>query len=219
MATSITEMRWSGATITSIKPPLRCGFATLKIMRREAKRLMEENLPIPGYDFVMKASHAFNMLEARGVLSVTERTGYIARVRDLAKLAASKYLEAREALGFPLLKRLPPKEERPPLPSLPDTFNPEEKSDFLLEIGSEQLPAVFVPIGCHHLKQAIEKLLKDAKLSYASLEVYGTPRRLSILVKDLIHGTADATDTRRGPPVSTAYDGQGHVTKQGEGFF
>ncbi|MCB1110146.1 MAG: glycine--tRNA ligase subunit beta [Chlamydiia bacterium] len=186
---------------------------------REAKRLMEENLPIPGYDFVMKASHAFNMLEARGVLSVTERTGYIARVRDLAKLAASKYLETREALGFPLLKRLPSKEERPPLPPLPDRFNPEEKSDFLLEIGSEQLPAVFVPVGCHNLKQAIEKLLKDAKLSYASLEVYGTPRRLSILVKDLIHGTADTTDTRRGPPISTAYDKQGHATKQGEGFF
>ena len=73
---------------------------------REAKHLIKENLPIPAYDFVMKASHAFNILEARGVLSVTERTGYIARVRDLAKLTAAEYLSSREKMGFALLKRL-----------------------------------------------------------------------------------------------------------------
>ena len=186
---------------------------------REAKALVELSLPIPAYDFVMKASHAFNMLEARGVLSVTERTGYIARVRDLAKAAATEYLVSREKLGFPLIKRL--KKESPTLsiPPLPETFNPKETSDFLFEIGSEELPAVFVPIGNRNLKSAIEKLLKEHKLTYSGLNVYGTPRRLSILVNDLIHGTEDSADTRRGPPVSTAYDSKGHATKQGMGFF
>ena len=88
-----------------------------------------------------------------------------------------------------------------------------------MEIGSEELPAVFVPIGNQNLENAIVKLLKQHKLTYSSLHIYGTPRRLSILVKDLIHGTEDATETRRGPPVSTAYDTQGHATKQGTGFF
>lgn len=186
---------------------------------REAKVLVELSLPIPAYDFVMKASHAFNMLEARGVLSVTERTSYIARVRDLAKAAATEYLASREKLGFPLLKRLKKEKITFSLPPLPKTFNPRDRSDFLFEIGSEELPAIFVPIGNRNLKSAIEKLLKEHKLSYSALHVYGTPRRLSILVNGLIHGTEESTNTRRGPPVSTAYDSQGHVTKQGIGFF
>ena len=100
---------------------------------------------------------------------------------------------------------------------LPTTFNPKAKDDFLLEIGSEELPATFVPIGCQNLKNAIIKLLTP--LSYDSLAVFGTPRRLSILVKGLIHGTEDRMVQRRGPPVSTAFDPEGNVSKQGLGFF
>src|SRR3990167_8051721 len=70
---------------------------------REAKELIARDLPLPAYDFVIKASHAFNILEARGVISVTERTGYIARVRDLSRLIAAAYVSSREKLGFPLL--------------------------------------------------------------------------------------------------------------------
>ena len=70
---------------------------------KEALTLLDLNLPIPAYDFVMKASHAFNILEARGTLSVTERMGYIRRVRSLAQIAAKKYIESRQALAFPLL--------------------------------------------------------------------------------------------------------------------
>ncbi|MGE0198484.1 MAG: glycine--tRNA ligase subunit beta [Simkaniaceae bacterium] len=184
---------------------------------REAKAMVKLQLPIPAYDFVMKASHAFNMLEARGMLSVTERMGYITRVRDLAKLAATEYLASREKLGFPLIKSKTAKEKQSPPPQLPETFNPQEKEDFLLEIGSEELPATFVPIGCQNLRNAITKLLEN--LSYDSLTIYGTPRRLAVLVKGLVQGTADKTVTRKGPPVNTAFDSQGNVTKQGEGFF
>lgn len=186
---------------------------------REAKRLATENLPIPAYDFVMKASHAFNMLEARGVLSVTERTGYIARVRDLAKLAASEYLASRKNLGFPLLKRLEKKKHKVSLSSLPETFDPKEKGDFLLEIGSEELPATFVPIGMQNLKGGLEKLLKESSLPYESIQVFGTPRRLAVLVKDLIKGTEDKEVKRKGPPTRAVYDKEGNTTKQGLGFF
>lgn len=186
---------------------------------KEAKHLIQENLPIPAYDFVMKASHAFNMLEARGVLSVTERTGYITRVRDLAKLTATEYLDSREKLGFPLLKRLEKKETKVTLSPLPEAFNPKEKSDFLLEIGSEELPAIFVPIGMQNLKVGIEKLLKEAQLSYESIQLFGTPRRLALLIKSLAHGTEDKEIKRKGPPISTVYDENGMATKQGLGFF
>jgi glycyl-tRNA synthetase alpha chain len=70
----------------------------------EARTLLEAGLIHPGYDAVVKCSHIFNVLEARGAISVTERTGYIARVRNLARAAATGYVKSREDLGFPLLK-------------------------------------------------------------------------------------------------------------------
>lgn len=60
---------------------------------------------LPSYDYVLKCSHAFNVLNARGAISVTERTHYISRVRNLAKLVAQRYLEEREELGYPLLNK------------------------------------------------------------------------------------------------------------------
>jgi glycyl-tRNA synthetase alpha chain len=71
---------------------------------REAKRLMEIGLVLPGYEMVLKCSHTFNLLDARGAISVTERAAYIARVRALAKLVAQAYHDSREALGFPMCK-------------------------------------------------------------------------------------------------------------------
>lgn len=65
----------------------------------------KEDLVLPAYDFVLKCSHAFNMLDARGAISVNERVGYIARVRNLARACAEKYLLVREKMGFPLQKK------------------------------------------------------------------------------------------------------------------
>jgi glycyl-tRNA synthetase alpha chain len=70
----------------------------------EAERLLEKDLVGPGYDYVIKCSHAFNMLEARGAISVTERTGYIGRVRRLSRLSAQAFLRQRQRLGYPLVK-------------------------------------------------------------------------------------------------------------------
>jgi glycyl-tRNA synthetase alpha chain len=68
----------------------------------EAKRLIEAGLPLPGYEMVMKASHSFNLLDARGAISVTERAAYIGRVRALARLVAQAYYTSREQRGFPM---------------------------------------------------------------------------------------------------------------------
>jgi glycyl-tRNA synthetase alpha chain len=70
----------------------------------EAKRLIEAGVPLPGYEMVMKCSHTFNLLDARGAISVTERAAYIGRVRALARAVAKAYYESREALGFPMLR-------------------------------------------------------------------------------------------------------------------
>lgn len=82
--------------------------ATLTTMfnlcEEEARRVSELGLAQPAYDYVLKCSHLFNLLDARGAISVTERTGYIGRVRNIARTVARVYLEQRQKLGYPLLK-------------------------------------------------------------------------------------------------------------------
>jgi len=75
----------------------------------EAKRLMEVPLALPAYEQVLKAAHTFNMLDARGAISVTERAAYIGRIRNLSRAVAQAYFESRERLGFPMLGTAPTK--------------------------------------------------------------------------------------------------------------
>jgi glycyl-tRNA synthetase alpha chain len=72
---------------------------------RQAKHLMEEKLALPAYEQVLKAGHTFNLLDARGAISVTERAAYIGRIRNLARSVAQSYLESRARLGFPMAPR------------------------------------------------------------------------------------------------------------------
>jgi glycyl-tRNA synthetase alpha chain len=69
----------------------------------ESQKTIAMDLVIPAYEFCLKCSHTFNLLDARGAISVTERTGYIGRIRNLARLCAEGYLRQREAMGYPLL--------------------------------------------------------------------------------------------------------------------
>jgi len=71
----------------------------------ECKKLIEKSLPLPAYEMVLKASHSFNLLDARHAISVTERQRFILRVRTLSKAIAQAYYEGRETLGFPLVKK------------------------------------------------------------------------------------------------------------------
>jgi glycyl-tRNA synthetase alpha chain len=74
------------------------------LFEAEARRCLEAKLVLPAYEWTLKCSHAFNTLDARGAVSVTERVGIMKRVRDLAGSCAQQYLASREALGFPLLQ-------------------------------------------------------------------------------------------------------------------
>jgi glycyl-tRNA synthetase alpha chain len=80
-------------------------FNLFQIFEQEAERLMKRELVLPAFDHVLKCSHTFNLLDARGVISVTERTRYIARIRNLARQVAQLYLQQREKLEFPLLQK------------------------------------------------------------------------------------------------------------------
>jgi glycyl-tRNA synthetase alpha chain len=79
-------------------------FMFFDAYEKEAMRVVEAGLVQPAYDYVLKCSHTFNLLDARGAISVTERTHYIARVRNMARACAQGYVKQREALGYPMLK-------------------------------------------------------------------------------------------------------------------
>ena len=80
-------------------------FDIFNMAEKEAQRCLDNNIVLPAYDQVLKCSHTFNMLDAHGAISVTERTGYIGRIRNLARLCAEAYVKQREVLGYPLLKK------------------------------------------------------------------------------------------------------------------
>jgi glycyl-tRNA synthetase len=211
------EVEWSAYNFTHASTEM--WFRHFDDFEKEAKDLIAKELPLPAYDFVIKASHAFNMLDARGVISVTERAGYIARIRDLARLIGASYLTMREKQGFPLLEKLPKEEEAPPKPkAMPKTFEQHRRETYLLEIGSEPLPATFVPIGMQNLENALRTLLKEQNLAYEGIQVFGTPRRLGAMIRGLVEGTADEKISRKGPNVASAFEENGSPTKQGAGF-
>ncbi len=80
-------------------------FAWFETCEAESQRLIAQGLALPAYEMVLKASHTFNLLDARHAISVTERARYIGRVRNLSRAVAQAYYDNREALGFPLLRR------------------------------------------------------------------------------------------------------------------
>ena len=81
------------------------GYAVpaLQHVRGRIQKILERGLVLPAYDYVLKCSHSFNLLDARNAISVTERTGYIGRVRALASACCQAYLEQREKMGHPLM--------------------------------------------------------------------------------------------------------------------
>lgn len=80
-------------------------FTMFNMFEKEAISVIEKGFVLPAYDYVLKCSHTFNLLDARGAISVTERQGYIARVRNMARQCAQGYVEQREQMGYPLLNK------------------------------------------------------------------------------------------------------------------
>jgi len=96
------EREWSRYNFE--EAPVAGLFEMFKIWEAEAVRLLDLELIAPGYDAVIKCSHLFNLLDARGAISVSERVGYIGRVRKLARKSALAYVKLREKMGYPLIK-------------------------------------------------------------------------------------------------------------------
>jgi len=186
----------------------------------QGQDLVAKRLPIPAYEHLLKASHAFNVLDARGAVGVTERAKLFAQMRSLSRSIANLWVERREELGFPLLtkKPAPVKKPAPPPPEAGASAPLDSPATFVLELGSEELPADEVTSLVSQLGASLPGLLASSRLHYDSIECSGTPRRVYALVRGLSHRQEDIVEKVRGPPESVAFDDQGQPTKALLGF-
>ncbi len=182
-------------------------------MEKETERLVRCGLPIPAYDHLLHAAHAFNALDARGAISVTERQGYILRIRDLARMTAEAYLERRAELGFPLGRV----ETTPEAPSEAPAPGAATTGPLLVELGTEELPAKEVLPAATALADGLVRRLDELRLGHGPVRVFATPRRLAVLVLGVEGQQPDRTREVAGPPLSAAKK-DGAFTKAAEGF-
>ena len=197
---------------TADVPRLREMF---NLFTQEAENALEKGLVLPAYDNVIKCSHTFNVLDARGAVGFTERQALFGKMRDLSRRVAEAYYAQRQEMGFPWLQRTENQQpETLPLPQV----NDEEQADFLFEIGTEELPASELDRALEQLQSGFETWLAEARLEHGLFEVKGTPRRLTVWVKNLQTRQAERTVELKGPPADRAFDGEGKPTKVAEGF-
>ncbi len=188
-----------------------------RIYEAEAERCLAEGLVMPAHDYVLKCSHTFNILDTRGAVGVTERQGFFGRMRNQARQVAEAYIAQRESLGFPWGRAdskatyTPPEVPAPPPP-------PEAPADFLLEIGTEELPPAELNAALDQLRQAVPALLERLRLEHDEVRVLGTPRRLVVHVRGLVPRQPDREMVVKGPPADRAFDAEGNPTKAAQGF-
>ncbi|XP_060673188.1 glycine--tRNA ligase, chloroplastic/mitochondrial 2 isoform X2 [Ziziphus jujuba] len=172
------------------------------------------------YDQLLKTSHAFNILDSRGYVGVTERARYFGRMRSLARQCAQLWLETRESLGHPLGVVSEPVHQACPK-GLVETAARRVQDDsrlFVLEIGTEEMPPQDVVDASQQLKDLMLQLLDKQRLHHGELQAFGTPRRLVIFVENLSTKQEENEVEVRGPPVLKAFDEKGNPTKACEGF-
>jgi glycyl-tRNA synthetase len=187
---------------------------------QEYERALENGALVPAYDYVLKCSHLFNVLDTRGAIGVTERANYFRRMRDMTRNVAQEYMQQREALDFPLRDRMAHwvaeddgEHTFTSLPKLP--LNP---ADFLLELGVEELPPGDLDDALAQLATMFSEFLAEKRLTYQQLRVMGTPRRIVVHITELATHQATETVEVKGPPVDRAFDADGNPTKAAEGF-
>ena len=199
----------------------------------EAQAMIDARLPVPAWTYVLKSSHAFNILDSRGAVSTTERARSFSLMRRLAREAGALWTARREEMGFPLLKgetatsrvnEIAATKETAPNVTQP-VQQPETPGDlgdaaqtFALEIGVEEMPPHVVDATIPAVQEAVTSALAATRLEHGDVTVMGTPRRLVVTVEGVSAHEPDAETLAKGPKVAAAYDADGNPTKALQGF-
>ena len=214
-------------------------FEVFSTYEKETHACLDAGLVLPATDHVLKCSHTFNMLDARGVISVTERVSYIERVRRLAQRIARAYVKQREEMEHPLLGKWAEdgyrssvnsdqlkedlRNSRNTQPPQALTDNRQLKTDnqyadLLFEIGTEEIPASYVPPVLEQLREIATESLTNHRIPFGEVQTLGTPRRITLSIKD-VKTLQESQETEVvGPPKRIAYDENGEPTKAAIGF-
>ncbi|WP_173101777.1 glycine--tRNA ligase [Actinomadura verrucosospora] len=182
----------------------------------EARRMLDARLPVPAHSCVLKCSHAFNVLDARGAIGTAERARAFARMRGLAHEVAALWVERRAELGHPLgdatvfeiaLEKTVLREIAAP-------------AAFALEIGVEELPSAEVRPAAEAVAERLRTGLEAAGLltDASAVDAFSTPRRLIAVVRDVEPKSPDTEEVVKGPRLAAAYDASGEPTRALLGF-
>jgi glycyl-tRNA synthetase len=148
---------------------------------------------------------------------VAERAALFGRMRDLSRRVAEAYLAQRESLAFPW-GRVEPKSavwEAAPADEAPAPLGP---APFVLEIGTEELPAADLASALEQLRESVPAMLEEARLAHGAIRVLGTPRRLVLQVEGLAPSQTEQVSEVKGPPADKAFDAEGRPTAAAQGF-
>ncbi|NPV75253.1 MAG: glycine--tRNA ligase subunit beta [Anaerolineae bacterium] len=192
------------------------------IYEAEAEAALAQGLILPAHDYILKCSHTFNILDTRGAIGVTERQAFFGRMRELTRRVAEAYVEERRKLEFPWLlgdasggvvgKKKKSLASDHPLPVMAGP------ADFLLEIGTEELPAGDLAAALEQLKARFEPMLDELRLAHGEVAILGAPRRLVVFAREIAPRQPDRETIYKGPPANRAFDASGQPTQAAEGF-
>ncbi|WP_433718867.1 glycine--tRNA ligase [Actinoplanes sp. CA-051413] len=179
----------------------------LELYAAEAQRLIDEGLPVPAHTYVLKCSHAFNVLDSRGAVSTADRAAEFARMRRLAGDVARLWMARRDELGHPLglVSPLPPAAafEATPAGDTPRTL--------VFEVGTEEMPPSEARAAHTHVQRELTERLGGTRLAHGDVRVHATPRRLIAVVTEVAAREQDHVRTVKGPKA-------GAPAKAVEGF-
>jgi glycyl-tRNA synthetase len=193
--------------------------AMYDLYEQEANVCLAKNLILPAHDYVLKCSHTFNVLDARGAIGITERQAYFGRMRDISRRVAEAYLAQRQHLEYPWLdENITSGSTTTSVTTGPVSLLPTTSADLLLEIGTEELPAGDLDSAIEQLQGRLSSLLDELRLAHGEIHLMGTPRRLVLHVQEVAPRQSDLEQLVKGPPADRAYDSFGAPTKAGEGF-
>jgi glycyl-tRNA synthetase len=192
-----------------------------ELYARECNACLEQGLVLPAHDYVLKCSHTFNILDARGAISLTERQGYFRRMREMARGVAEAYLEQRKEMEYPLLKEnrgVENREQRVVGKASSDYSLMTTIQSLVVEIGTEELPVGDVNVALAQLRERTPAWLAELGLEHGEIKVFATPRRLVVFVDSLAPRQPDREDLVKGPPAERAFDAAGVATPAAMGF-
>jgi glycyl-tRNA synthetase len=198
------------------------------LFEAESKAALEAGLVLPAYDYLLKCSQTFNVLDTRGAIGVTERAASFGRMRGLARQVSEAYIAQRQRLEYPLIKEDEGRRtedeggttddgRRTTVPGM-QVLVSDEPQTLLFEIGTEELPYGDVDSALGQLRELAPTALAEARLSHGDIQVFATPRRLAVLVEGVAPRQPDAETVVKGPPANRAYDSGGAPTPAAVGF-